>query len=383
MKRRLTLITEIIAPYRVPVFNALAAREDIELHVIFLSHTDTSLREWNVPLDEIRFSYEVLPSFRRRIGKYNLLVNRGLKKALERSRPDVVLCGGYSYVAAWQAGLWARKRRIPFLLWIESTAFDQRKRRALVEGLKRKFFSLCSGFVVPGQSSAAYLREFDVPDTKIFHAPNAVDNVHFSEGAKVARGDAAHVRTRLELPDRYFLYVGRLVEAKGVFELLDAYAKLEESLRSIIGLVFVGDGRARLQLESRAATIVPGKIRFAGFVQKEQLPAYYALCDALMFPTHSDTWGLVVNEAMASGTAIVTTDVAGCVADLVENGRNGFVVASESVTPLADVMQKLASRDELRRQMGLRSIDRIKGYSPDACAAGIARAAGVACQERP
>jgi len=87
MKRRLTLITEIIAPYRVPVFNALAAREDIELHVIFLSHTDTSLREWNVPLDEIRFSYEVLPSFRRRIGKYNLLVNRGLKKALERSRP--------------------------------------------------------------------------------------------------------------------------------------------------------------------------------------------------------------------------------------------------------------------------------------------------------
>ena len=282
-----------------------------------------------MPLSEIRFSFEVFPSFRRRIKKYNLLLNRGLTRALARQRPDAILCGGYNYVASWQAALWARKRRIPFLLWIESTAFDQRKKRALVEGLKRKFFGLCSGFVVPGRSSADYLREFDVPDSKIFRAPNAVDNALFSEGSKEARGDAANVRTRLELPDRYFLYVGRLVEAKGVFELLDAYAKLEESLRSIIGLVFVGDGKARSQLESRAATIVPGKIRFVGFVQKEQLPAYYALCDALIFPTHSDPWGLVVNEAMASGSAIVTTDVAGCAADLVENGSNGFVVASK------------------------------------------------------
>ena len=383
MRRRLTLITEIIAPYRVPVFNALAARDDIDLHVVFLSQTDPNLRQWDVPLSEIRFSFEVLPSFRRRIKKYNLLLNRGLTRALARQRPEAILCGGYNYVASWQAALWARKRRIPFLLWIESTAFDQRKKRALVEGLKRKFFGLCSGFVVPGRSSADYLREFDVPDRKIFRAPNAVDNAFFSEGAQEARRDAANVRTRLELPDRYFLYVGRLVEAKGVFELLDAYAKLEESLRSIIGLVFVGGGKARSQLESRAAPVVPGKIRFVGFVQKEQLPAYYALCDALMFPTHSDPWGLVVNEAMASGSAIVTTDVAGCAADLVENGGNGFVVASKSVTPLADAMQNLVSHDELRRQMGLRSIDRIQDYSPDACAAGIARAAGVDCEERP
>jgi len=381
VRRRLTLITEIIAPYRVPVFNALAARDDIDLHVVFLSQTDPNLRQWDVPLSEIRFSFEVLPSFRRRIKKYNLLLNRGLTRALARQRPDAILCGGYNYVSSWQAALWARKRGIPFLLWIESTAFDHRKKRALVEGLKRKFFGLCSGFVVPGQSSAAYLREFDVPDTKIFRAPNAVDSALFSEGSKEARRDAANVRTRLELPDRYFLYVGRLVEAKGVFELLEAYAKLDESSRSIIGLVFVGDGKARSQLESRAVRIALGRIHFVGFIQKHQLPAYYALCDALIFPTHSDPWGLVVNEAMACGSAIVTTDVAGCAADLVEDGNNGFVVSSKNVAPLVDAMQSLASRDDLRRQMGMRSIDRIRDYSPDACAAGIARAVRVVCEE--
>jgi len=379
MKRRLTLITEIIAPYRVPVFNALAARDDIELHVIFLSHTDTSLREWKVPLDEIRFSYEVLPSFRRRIGKYNLLLNRGMKRALERSRPDVVLCGGYSYVAAWQAGLWARKRRIPFLLWIESTAFDQRKRRAPVEGLKRKFFGLCSGFVVPGRSSADYLREFDVPDTKIFHAPNAVDNVLFSAGSKEARGDAANVRTRLELPDRYFLYVGRLVEAKGVFELLDAYAKLEERARSDIGLVYVGDGNARSELEARASKLAPGTVRFGGFVQKEQLSLYYALADVLVFPTHSDTWGFVVNEAMACGLPVITTDVAGCASDLVKDGWNGLVVSVGNTTQLTDAMRYFILKNDLRSVMGERSLEQIAAFSPEAGAGGIARAAAAAC----
>ena len=93
--------------------------------------------------------------------------------------------------------------------------------------------------------------------------------------------------------------MGRLVEAKGVFELLEAYAKLNPALRSSVGLVVVGDGPARATLERRAAQISLGTIHFAGFAQKEDLPPFYALADALVFPTHSDTWGFVVNEAMA------------------------------------------------------------------------------------
>jgi len=103
LKRRLVLITEIIAPYRIPVLNALAQIEDIDLEVVFLSETDPSLRQWLVYKDEIRFRYQVLPSFRCRIGKFNVLLNRGLARALTKTKPDVVLCGGYNYIAAWQA----------------------------------------------------------------------------------------------------------------------------------------------------------------------------------------------------------------------------------------------------------------------------------------
>ena len=382
MRRRLTLITEIIAPYRVPVFNALAARDDIDLHVLFLSHTDPSLRDWEVPLKEVCFSYEVLPSFRRRIGKYNLLLNRRVTSALERQCPDVILCGGYNYLASWRAAYWAKKRKIPFLLWVESTAADQRGKRAVVEVLKRRFLDLCCGFVVPGKSSAKYLEQFGIPENAIYRAPNAVDNQLFFEGAKKARADGKRLRQQLQLPDRYFLNVGRLVPAKGVFELLEAYAKLEGPLRTTIGLVFVGDGKARPELESRATQIAPGYVRVVGFVQKDQLAVYYALADAFIFPTRSDPWGLVVNEAMACSCPVIATDVAGCAADLVQDGRNGLVVPAGNPGKLSGAMQSLMSSQELRFSMGQRSLEQIAAFSPESCAAGIACASKVACGEQ-
>lgn len=374
MKRRLALITEIIAPYRIPVFNALAAREDLELHVIFLAETDPGLRQWHVYKEEIRFSYTVLSSFRRRIGKYNLLLNRGLVKALEQARPDAVLCGGYNYVASWQALHWSGKRSIPFLLWIESTAADQRRRTWVVEALKRKFLARCRAFVVPGRASQAYLRELGMPDAAVFVAPNAVDNAFFAERAAAARANGDAVRTTFSLPARYFLFVGRLVEAKGVFELLSAYAKLDAALRLAVGLVLVGDGEARSALEELAARIRPGTVRFAGFVQKEELPQFYALADALVFPTHSDTWGFVMNEAMACGCPVIASDVAGCVPDLVEDGWDGKVVPAKDAAQLASTMEYLATHDQERREMGSRSVQRIAGYSPEACADGIGKA---------
>ena len=73
MRPRLVILTEIISPYRIPLFNALVCRNEVDLHVIFLAETDPTLRQWRVYKDEIKFSYQVLPSFRKRIGRYNLL----------------------------------------------------------------------------------------------------------------------------------------------------------------------------------------------------------------------------------------------------------------------------------------------------------------------
>jgi glycosyltransferase involved in cell wall biosynthesis len=371
---KLVLLTEIIAPYRIPVFNALAQRNELELHVLFLSENDPSLRQWQVYKDEIQFHYEVLPSWRRRLGKFNALINRGVAAALNRIKPDAILCGGYNYLASWQAAYWAKRHRVPLLVWSESTAFDGRGRHLLVEFLKRRFLEFCSAFVVAGQSSQRYLENLGIAEELIFTAPNAVDTSLFAASAAEARKCESQVRARYSLPPRYFLYVGRLVEAKGIFELLDAYALLNPELRSQVGLVFVGDGADRPELMRKASQIAPGTIQFAGFVHRENLPVFYALADALIFPTHSDPWGLVVNEAMSCSLPVIVSYVAGCAPDLVKNGWNGFIIPPREASQLSTSMSLLASDSGLRLEMGMRSREQIEANSPNAWAEGIVRA---------
>src|SRR6266550_3066328 len=271
MSRKTVILTEIIAPYRIPVFNVLASRAGLDLHVIFLAETDEILRQWRIHKDEICFSHSILPSWRWRAGRTSFLINRGLWSALNKADPQVIICGG---------------------------------------------------FVVPGKASFEYLKMLGCVEASISIAPNAVDNSFFATRAESTIGHATEFRDRLKLPSRFILFVGRLVPEKGVFDLLQAYAKLESDVRSEVGLVFAGNGSSGVELAQQAKRINPGVVCFPGFAQREDLAGLYALAECLVLPTHSDPWGLVVNEAMACGLPIIVSSVAGCSADLVEDGWN-------------------------------------------------------------
>lgn len=377
MSRRLVILTEIIAPYRIPVLNVLARRAGLDLRVIFLAETDETLRQWRVYKNEICFSHQVLPSWRWRAGKNSFLINRGLWSALNKVSPQVVICGGYNYAASWEALLWARRHQAEFVLWSESNSQDARQGRAWVERLKAYFLRHCDRFVVPGKASFDYLRSLGPPAASILTAPNAVDNGYFATRAEATRANPAEFREKLKLklPLRFILFVGRLVPEKGVFDLLEAYAKLESGLRSEVGLVFAGDGVCREELARQAKPISPGTVCFPGFAQREDLAGLYALAEALVLPTHTDTWGLVVNEAMACGLPIIVSSVAGCSSDLVEDTWNGYVVPPRDPEKLKVAIDSLLRQPELRQLMAARSSDRIRDYSPEACADGLAAAA--------
>ena len=122
------------------------------------------------------------------------------------------------------------------------------------------------------------------------------------------------------------------------------------------------------------ARISPGVIQFSGFVHREELPKIYAFADALIFPTHSDPWGLVVNEAMACDVPVILTNVAGCASDLVQDGENGFVIPPHDVAQLARAMARLAEDSAIRSEMGRMSGERIEANSPDAWADGMSEA---------
>jgi glycosyltransferase involved in cell wall biosynthesis len=375
MTHRVAILTEIIAPYRIPVFNVLTNHEGIDLKVIFLSETHPTLRQWHVYKDEIRFSYEVLPSWRFRVGHSDFVLNARLSASLKKFSPEAIICGGYNYAASWQALMWARRRRVRFILWSESNAQDARSLRKPVEFLKARFMKRCDGFVVPGESAFEYLRSLGSQAERIFTAPNAVDNTFFATQADKVKRQPAAFREKFALPRRFILFVGRLVPVKGVFDLLEAYAKLESGLRSEVGLVFAGDGVSREELVQKAKRISPGRVCFPGFAQREDLAGLYGLAETLVLPTHSEVWGLVVNEAMACGLPIIVSSIAGCKADLVEDGWNGYVVPPRDSEKLSAAINSLLRQPELKQRMSARSSERIRNYSPEACADGLAAAA--------
>jgi glycosyltransferase involved in cell wall biosynthesis len=100
----------------------------------------------------------------------------------------------------------------------------------------------------------------------------------------------------------------------------------------------------------------------------------YTLAEMLVFPTHSDPWGLVVNEALACGCPVIATEVAGCVADLVQDGHNGYVVPAGSPTALAQAMIQMMNKPELHQQMSERSFEVSSRFTPKAWADGLVRA---------
>lgn len=380
-KRRALIVSEIISPYRIPVFNALARDEAVELHVAFLAETDARLRQWRVYKDEISFSYEVLPSWRYHAGKHTLLLNWGLRSCMEKFAPAAIICGGYNYFASWEALSWARRHHVDFVLWSESNSRDARRQLPWVESMKSYFLESCHRFVVPGKASFAYLQSMGLPQSSILLAPNAVDNHWFAVQSDRIRARASDFQKKFNLPSRFILFSGRLVREKGVFDLLDAYGRLEDDIRSQLGLVFAGDGKCKSELQQKTRRIHPGTICFPGFVHREELAGLYAFADALVLPTHSDTWGLVVNEGMACSLPIIVTDVAGCSADLVEDGWNGYVVSARNPEKLRSAIESLFRNPELRQLMCQRSFERIRNYTPEACARGLAAAAFPAASE--
>lgn len=244
-----------------------------------------------------------------------------------------------------------------------------------MESLKAYFLSRCDRFAVPGKASFEYLQSLGSAAESISIAPNAVDNDRFRLQAESIRGCSSEFCEKLGLPSRFLLYVGRLVPEKGVFDLLGTYAELDPTIRSTVGLVFAGNGQCKAELEWQAQKISPGLVCFPGFLHREDLAGLYALADALILPTHSDPWGLVVNEGMACGLPIIVTSVAGCSADLVEDGWNGYVVPPHDPEELHAAMDLLLRDSHLRQEMSVNSRRRIRAYSPEDCAEGLAAAA--------
>ena len=345
---RLALLTEIPAPYRIPLFNALAER--VDLRVLFLAERDPRRGFYELHRDEWRFDHRVLRGPQLRRGARWLVLNRGVLRELRRFRPDAVAVGGWNQPAFWLALAYCRARRIPLLVWIESTARDARSEARPLALARTAMVRGASGAYVPGTAAADYARSLGVELVET--APNAIDASIF-ERAAVDRSGAR----RLHVP-------------------LRRAARPGEGARHAARGVPRSAGRPRARRRRRATRSgcadwpAPG-VRFAGAKDRDELVAYYRDADVFVLPSRSEPWGMVLNEAAAAGLPLVATEESGAAHDLIEEGVNGFRVPAGDAAALRDRLRRLAEDPAFRASAGARSRELARGFTPEAWAEGV------------
>lgn len=371
---RVAVLTEIVSPYRIPAFNALALEEGIDLEVIFLAASEKR-RSWRPPTDQIRFPYTILKSVQLAHSELGgpMLLSRGIFRFLSRGRYQCIILGGYHQPTYWLALAWAKAKDVRVILWSESTLKDARPRSFLRERGKRAAVKRADAFLAAGSAHAEYLAHLGAPRELIWRAPDSVDNDRFWKGADAARSELSSHRSRLRLPGPVVLYVGRLWDLKGIPDLLTAWRSVRKD-HPTATLLLVGTGPDEASYKDRVAQERIEGVRFEGYVKDEDLTTYYGVADVFAFPTRSDPWGLVLNEAMAAGLPLVCSRAAGAADDLAEHGGNAILHDPGDVGAIAKGISSLLADEKARGRMGARSREIIQRYSPHHMARGFADA---------
>jgi glycosyltransferase involved in cell wall biosynthesis len=364
--------------------------------------------------------------------------------ALQAERPQVVLISGWSGIWALSPLKWCLANGVPCVMMSDSlkAAFW---RPPWKEAIKRRVVRLCSAGLVAASRHAAYLEELGMARERIFLGYDAVDNEYFAQGAKEVRRREIEVRSKYGVPEKYFLASARFIEEKNLPRLLRAYAryrelaledrrsKMEDGRQKTEGkkgnaetlkteilksegkkaqidhgpqttgqqdpsdvplssslvvpwsLVLLGDGPLRESLNSQLSTLnLHGHVHLPGFKQYPDLPAYYGLAEAFILPSISETWGLVVNEAMASGLPVLVSNRCGCAPDLVQEGANGFTFDPLDIEQLAQQMLGVWKMEDGRlERMGAVSARIIADWGPDRFANGLKQAVECALRVGP
>jgi glycosyltransferase involved in cell wall biosynthesis len=242
-----------------------------------------------------------------------------------------VVVGGYSVFAEQAAMALSLARRVPYLIHSESTLAVQRPpvRRAAKRILVGSAVRGAAAGLATGSQAARYLTHYGLSPDRIRLVPNTIDVAAYGAAAAAARARDAELRATWGLPDRFVLFAGRLVEDKGVLDLLAAYRRHGGDAPP---LVVAGEGR--LEDDVRGAS----GVEYVGFVQPDRLIELLALAEWAVVPSHREPWGVIVNEALACGTPVVVTDRVGAAGDLVENGVNGRVVPAGDPAAIASAL---------------------------------------------
>ena len=399
-KPAVAVVFHHIGPYHHARLNATADR----LSVTGIEWSAKGYDSWGAADSPAR--YKKISLFPKATADYpgKAELRRAFFSTLEQANLDVVAVNGWNNFGSLVASNCCMDRRIPMVVMSESARGDE-PRSWWKEIIKRRIVKLYSAALVGGQRHVEYLVQLGMPRDRIFTGYDVVDNAHFARRALEIRdshlrpgygGQAPfEIRKKYGFPENYFLASARFIEKKNLTRLIRAYAEYRDRLKGTgvtdpgynrgapWDLVLLGDGPLRETLNTQLSTLnLHSHVHLPGFKQYDELPVYYALANAFVHASTTEQWGLVVNEAIASGLPVIVSERCGCVPELVQG--NGFTFDPMDEYELASLLLKMTTlSDDERMRLRDASYSVAANFAPERFGEGLESASRVAMELAP
>ncbi|OHD56197.1 MAG: hypothetical protein A2096_04780 [Spirochaetes bacterium GWF1_41_5] len=341
------IVTNMMAFYRLDLFNILGQKKNISLHVIFSSETEDRTRFWEINKNALQFAYTVLESGKVAKKKSalqeggNIIIPSGLYRHLKKINPDIIVAGEYNLSALFSL-CFARLHKKKYVSWSDGTLSSERNISFLQKILRRFICRFADNFIASGTLTKEAQTAYGADPRKISPALLTIgDSEKFLPSVKKT-GKIPRI-----------LACSYLYRRKGLHLLLSALPLLKTPF--LLDIIGSGDEQENLMLQAEAAGL-ERQVFFRGYRQRRDIYCFFQEADFFVFPTLLEPFGLVAVEALYAGLPLIISIHAGCIADVLENGINGFAVDPENTAELAEKIGMLLTDNNLRKKMGKASL---------------------------
>ncbi|OGW75528.1 MAG: hypothetical protein A2Z72_05835 [Omnitrophica bacterium RBG_13_46_9] len=386
-KYRVGIIATHPIQYYAPWYRALANRPEVKLKVFYCHHQgpeDHARSEfgipfaWDIPLFD---GYEHV--FLRNVARHPAVFGffgcdtPDIMRIIYEKRFDAFITHGWRTKSNWQAIDACWRSGTPIL--VRGDSYLLARHIFLKQWMKyithRWFIPKFDAYLVVGKRARDYYLYYGAQEKKMFFAPHTVDNDFFAAHKAAFQPERENIRNIWKIPKGsvVFLFAGKIVPKKRPHDFINAIKMTYNRCRQIFGLV-VGDGYFRNSLERKVKKYnLP--VVFTGFLNQSDMPKAYTAADVLVLPSDAvETWGLVVNEAMACALPAIVSNKAGCTSDLIISGETGEEFRCGDTRQLSGIMERFILDPEKRENMGKKAKELIDRYSIAASVDGALQA---------
>jgi len=351
---KVAVVANTPPPYRVPIFQRLGKISSIDFQVIFCCKREPN-RLWDLP--PLDFNHVFLPDRFYAVGDRYIHNNPEVVSALSRFNPDVVVTDGFNPSHLYAFG-YALFKGLPHVPMTDGTYESELALSGVHRAVRRFIYARSRAFVSASIGGDRLYHSYGIPPERCFHSWLCIDN-------------AAFTPSQQEEKQYDFIFCGRMEQGKSPLFALNVALDTAKKLGRKVRMLFAGSGSQEESVR-RAAAFQPELVEthFHGFAAQQELPGLYRSARIFLFPTLADVWGVVANEACASGLPVIVTPHAGVAGELVLDGQNGYVCELE-VNQWSDRAVELLTQPELWQQFSDRSLALVSQYNFDTAAEGL------------